>query len=67
MRPRRWDVVTLASGHSSERIAAARSSQPGSRGEKIAVIATERIPLFRIYRATRRMPNSSNGIIGRPS
>ena len=42
MRPRSRDRVTVASGHSSARIAPARSSQDGSSGEKIAATATDR-------------------------
>ena len=44
MRPRSRDRVTLACGHSSRRISAARASQDGSSGEKIAATATDRMP-----------------------
>ncbi len=47
---------------------AARSSCDGSSGEKIAAIATARMPSSRICRAAAcRIPASSNGMIGRPS
>ena len=59
--------MTAQPGISSATIAAASRSWPGSRGEKIAAIATERMPLSPIRRAASRSAARSSGMKARPS